>query len=324
VAPPPQQPAAPGVVGGVGIAAAAAVALVTRIVRRPFLVGAWTDVRVDPSVWGVAGASLLDFSVRAAYARAVEVRCATAGAPNGYEPGVGVRPRLWRRASGELAVGAAGLQEREAAQRARFQALPDEPMAAAAATPSSRGRRAAAPSMPPVPAWMRATAGARAHPLVRAAQAPPPRPSPLEDALLLYHRDRQSGGQQQPADGAHGRSVPALDDSFDPFAPRAGHEAAGRAWVAAYRRAAAPHLPRELRAFGWLLLHGGLHCGGSRTRGARMLRDCACPLVECRGPGAHWPGLPPGQGQMPQSGGADPRLPPVRGLRMAGLTHVLL
>lgn len=90
----------------------------------------------------------------------------------------------------------------------------------------------------------------------------------------------------------------ALDDAEDPFQPDPAEASAAKGWLAAYRRASAPHLPRELRVFAWKLLHGGLPCGGVRAHSAASREQCACPLPACRA----------GAGQ----------------LRVASLAHVLL
>jgi len=81
--------------------------------------------------------------------------------------------------------------------------------------------------------------------------------------------------------------VLALDDTVDPLRAIQSEAAAARSWQAAYRRAAAPHTPRELRVFAWRLLHGGLPCGGVRTRGATAREQCACVLPACRGDPSH-------------------------------------
>ena len=77
------------------------------------LLGPWTSVRVDPSVWCVAGSPLLQYTVRGAAVSMVQWRCRTAP---GWLPGGGVRPKLWGlvgASSGEAVVAdMAGRQKR--------------------------------------------------------------------------------------------------------------------------------------------------------------------------------------------------------------------
>jgi hypothetical protein len=57
-----------------------------------YLVGAWEDVQVDPSVWGFGEAGgVLRYTVKAATQRLLQLQCSSLP---GWVPGYGVRPRL--------------------------------------------------------------------------------------------------------------------------------------------------------------------------------------------------------------------------------------
>ena len=57
------------------------------------------------------------------------------------------------------------------------------------------------------------------------------------------------------------------------------------AWRAAYKHASDKRLPRQLRVFGWRILHAAVRVGGSRVYCAtseQELLDCCCRQPQCR------------------------------------------
>jgi hypothetical protein len=84
-----------------------------------FLVGAWADMKVDPSVWGLGIAvGVLQFKPKVATQRLLQHHCGQHHR-EGWVPGIGMRPRLWRNRLGAEAV-EDGLQEMEAALKRSF------------------------------------------------------------------------------------------------------------------------------------------------------------------------------------------------------------
>ena len=74
----------------------------------------WADLELEPSVWGTGAASLLDYTVKGATHRRVQLR-ASRQAPGWFALGVGCRPALWERPA-DLpgpAAAATGLQSAE-------------------------------------------------------------------------------------------------------------------------------------------------------------------------------------------------------------------
>ena len=59
-----------------------------------YLAGLWADAVLDPSVWGIGTTSLLDFTVKQACQRRIQLR-ALQEVPGWFVPGVGCRPALW-------------------------------------------------------------------------------------------------------------------------------------------------------------------------------------------------------------------------------------
>jgi len=238
-----------------------------------FLVGPFASVAVDPSVWGFGGGiGVLQFTVRHATQRLLQLQCARQLYP-GWEPGVGMRPRLWRDAQGREAP-AAGLRQLEAGQKRSFEAM----LAAGGVVGGSGGgssSSAADVSAFATPAqmaayhasWMDASPP-RLHPRQRVAAAA---------AAVTTQRQQQV---QQHAAG------PAVDDTWDPVLGfHTGRAICGRPWVAAYRRAAHKQLPRRLREFGWRLLHASTRVGARRMHVAPAgtpVAAFACQHQQCQ------------------------------------------
>ena len=100
-----------------------------------FLVGPWSAIRVDPSVWGLGfSMGVLQFTVKAATQRLLQHHCSRYHQV-GWVPGVGMRPRLWRNRLGAEAP-QEGLPEMEAALKRSFADMQQ----GGARSSSSRGR----------------------------------------------------------------------------------------------------------------------------------------------------------------------------------------
>ena len=85
-----------------------------------YLVGQWSSIRLDPSVWGFGFfMGILQYEVRAATQRLLQCQCA--GLP-GWVPGMGIIPRLWRTADGLLQP-QQGLSALEAGQKRSWQQM---------------------------------------------------------------------------------------------------------------------------------------------------------------------------------------------------------
>ena len=250
-----------------------------------YLVGKWSDVQVDPSVWGFGpDLGLLQYAVREATRRLVQLKCRS---QPGWVPGLGVRPRLWRDSEGCLAP-ATGLQQLEAKHKRKFAEL----LQGGFSTGNGRGassRITTADQMAAYDApWMH-DSPERQHVMQRVAAR--------EDAAA----ESQQTAWRQQQDLQH-VDAPAVDDTADPLArglPAAAD--ADEQWVGAYRRAADKRLPRSLRVFGWQLLHAAVFVGSSRVYAAANLPEllqCCCRQPQCQ------PTPPsPQQQHQPQGGG---------------------
>jgi hypothetical protein len=80
-------------------------------------------------------------------------------------------------------------------------------------------------------------------------------------------------------------SSPTHDDLQDPITQRMGPvDVSGHSWVAAYRRAGHNQMPRQLRVFGWKLLHAGVKVGARRMLSSRKREPVkfTCPAEQCQ------------------------------------------
>ena len=229
---------------------------------RLFLVGPWATIRVDPSVWGLGwDRGLLQFSVAAATLRLQQGQCSNRA---GWVPGVGQRPRLWRGGDGsELVPG--GLQQLEAGQKRCYADMLQgrSSRGGAGGDFSTEAQMAAYHA-----SWMDRSP-ARLLPQQRAA-----------NAAAVVTEQRQHQAEQE------GLPMPAVNDLADPLTGVEGDVAvAGHAWVAAYARLCNKQLPRQLRVFGWELLHGAVQVGARRMHAVRQdlaaLAACACCHLPC-------------------------------------------
>jgi hypothetical protein len=232
-----------------------------------FLVGPWSGIKVDPSVWGMGfSTSILQFRVKTATQRLLQHHCAQHHRA-GWVSGVGMRPRIWRDRAGVEDV-QQGLAELEAAQKRSF-----EDMLQGGTQGSSRGNGS-----------QRFSDAV----LLEAYHAPWMDPSPPRDlprqrvaaaaAVITVQRQQQVLQQLQ-------ISSPAHDDLQDPLTQQLGPvDTSSFSWVSAYRRAGHRRLPRQLRVFGWRMLHAGVKVGARRMVAAGRAEPCqfACQAQPCQ------------------------------------------
>jgi hypothetical protein len=267
-----------------------------------YLVGAWREVLVDPTVWCFGpGLSLLRYSVRAATQRLLQFRCRDRP---GWVRGYGIRPRTWRGEDGSLSP-AAALPQLEARQKRSFDDMMREGFSSSNLSRFSAEAAAAGTHA----IWMDPSP-ARLHPMQRAAAR--------EAAAGVLTAQRAA--QQLQCVGA-----PAVDDTVDPLvrgAPDPLPDDAG--WAAAYRRASFKRLPRSLRVLGWKMLHAALRFGGSRVYAARSMSDllaCCCRQPQC------WPQQQQQQQQVPgqpQVQGQQQREQQQEQYQLESLTHLFV
>ncbi|KAF8072703.1 Transposon TX1 [Scenedesmus sp. PABB004] len=237
--------------------------------RRWFLVGFWPDVRVDPSVWGLGhAATVMQFTVRGATLRLLQLRCAREVTPaGGWTPGVGCVPGLWRAGYGQ-ACPASAIARREAGQKRSW---------------AERQRAETPDPEPGLPAWQKVSPPRR-HVMERVGPA-------AAAAAAARREEHEQRREQQLEQRRTLVQEPAANDLVDPLTgatapPRAGERAEPPAWAACYARAQQARMPRALRHFGWSLLHGGVRVSGDRVfsyqRAAPELAELACPHPLCR------------------------------------------
>ncbi len=240
-----------------------------RIGSPIFLVGPWSDIKIDPSVWGLGfGVGVLQCTPKVATQRLLQHHCSQHHR-EGWVPGVGKRPRLWRNQQGAEAV-QEGLQEMEAAQKRSFQEMRNGSMQGSPSRRSSAAQQFSdavlleayhAPWMDPP--------RERELPRQRAAAAA---------AVITIQRQRQVQQQLQ-------IRSPAWDDMIDPITQHMGPvDTSSHKWVAAYQRVGHKQLPRSLRVFGWRLLHAGVQVGARRmlVSGSREPGQFICPAQQCQ------------------------------------------
>ena len=182
-----------------------------------------------------------------------------------------MRPRLWRNRLGAEAP-QHGLQELEASLKRTFEQLQQSSGAAntqGAGSSSQQFSDAALMAAYHAP-WMDPSRD-RELPRQRAAAAA---------AVVTEQRQQQLQQQQQ-------ISSPALNDLQDPITQHVGRSDVGEyRWLAAYQRAGHKQLPRQLREFGWRLLHAGVKVGARRmlSAGRQTTAQFTCPAQQCQAP----------------------------------------
>ena len=98
-----------------------------------YLVGAWADIQVDPTVWGIGDNALLTYEVKNGTARIIQWRCRSAP---GWVPGAGIRPKLWGPQGGSGPALVLAVEDIASRQKRRFEEL----ASAAGGSGSGRGR----------------------------------------------------------------------------------------------------------------------------------------------------------------------------------------
>jgi hypothetical protein len=203
-------------------------------------------------MWGIGFAvGVLQFRPKVATQRLLQHHCSQHHR-EGWVPGIGMRPRLWRnRLGAEDAQD--GLQEMEASLKRTFEQLQQDsvPGTSQGASSSSWLFSDAALMTAYHASWMDPSSE-RELPRQRAAAA----------AVVTVQRQQQLVQQQQ-------ISCPARNDLQDPVMLHMSRaDASSYRWVAAYKRAGHKQLPRRLREFGWRLLHAGVKVGARRMLSA--------------------------------------------------------
>lgn len=184
-------------------------------------------------------------------------------------PGIGMRPRLWRNRLGAEAP-QGGLQEMEASLKRTFEQMQQgsAPGNSQGAGSSSQMFSDAALMAAYHASWMDPSSP-RQLPRQRAAAAA---------AAVTVQRQQQQAHQQL-------ISSPAHNDLLDPVTQHMGRaDGSSYKWVAAYKRAGHKQLPRQLREFGWRLLHAGVKVGARRmlSAGRQAARQFVCPAQQCQ------------------------------------------
>lgn len=249
--------------------------------RRRVLLGPWTEVLVDPTVWGIGKLNLAQYTVRAATQRRVQLRAAVEY-PHFYRVGVGCRPVLWPlpAAVPGPAAAADGLQVLEL----RWASLHEEALRA----PRNGRRRAAEYEVELLP-----------------CQQPGKRPRlAVHERLLRRVQEeeerRQHGEVQRQHEGAQGGpAAPAAaaaaprgllqDDTVDAAAPVAATEeerAENRAVRAAWSRLRRAGLPREQYGLVYRIMHGSLYVNAFLCRiGVLPAAAAYCECADCQAAG---------------------------------------
>ena len=227
---------------------------------HPYLLGPWHSVWVDPNAWAVGGLPLTHYTVKSAARRLLLLSLCRSD--SSFVAADGHRPRLWHMGPGS---GLAGLEDRwRRVYAAKLRQLPAQLELDGGVEGRRVRRRPELPACPLyAPGWVH-QAQQRVHPYQRAALAAAASARAAADWL-----------QQAPCDAVDllGGRPGGVDH---PVAP----------WRKAYIALRAPRLDRQLRYFGWLLLHGALRCGacslswGGADNRAALFQECGC-LADC-------------------------------------------
>ena len=214
--------------------------------QQPYLVGPWCEVFVDPCVWA-CGPSLPLSAFTAKTARLRLVHLRMQRADPSFIPSSGVKPAAWRDGAQS---GVAAWEQRMVAAFVR-KASGCGPLASDA----SRVRPREELPLYEEP-WLHQLVE-RQHPLVRA----------------------QVRLQAQPASTGQHRQ----DDTVDGLVRGSSDKPWRRAYSGLWQ---APRLPRELRYFGWQLLHRALPCGAWRAavlerQHPELDQQCLCGAATC-------------------------------------------
>lgn len=220
----------------------------------PLLLGPWSHVQVDPSMWGHGKADLVAYTVKAATVRRVQLRALQMVASGWYAPGSGCRPKLWdpppSAAGGSVAR--SGLEQLEMRWRHSFDTAP------------AAGVRQG----------VRRPAAAEFEVGLLPCQRPGKRPR-------LGVWERVVGAQQLPPEPACARPQPVPpDDVRDAAAPGSPGSAERGLW----RELKQAELPREQYGTVYRILHGSLYVGALLCH-IRVLpkQQACCAHPACQG-----------------------------------------
>ena len=227
-----------------------------------YLVGPWSAVQVDPTVWGVGDNALLTYEVKNGTARIIQWQCRTA--PR-WVAGAGIRPKLWGTQGGSGPAGVAAVADIASRQKRRFEEL----ASAAGGSGAGRGRILVEDLAPLYHASWFDSSPPQLHVRQRVEG---------RDALVTQQRLAQKAQQDAIL-------FPLIDDTLDPIGSTAGADASP-AWCKAWQRAFHKRLPRPTRVFAWRLLHGALRCGGA-TAAFLPPGDPDLQGARCKNPGCN-------------------------------------
>ncbi|KAJ9518198.1 hypothetical protein QJQ45_010168 [Haematococcus lacustris] len=219
--------------------------------KEEWLLGPWDQVLLDPQVWGLGTTSILQFSVKRARARLLQLKQASSD-PR-YPPRGGLWPLLWgprplqeAGAASERAVGGDGLRVLEQ----RWQ----ESAAHAAERQAQRDRELEGRD---VGSWLVQERLGSPPPRWQAWRASPrQRPTPVDRAAV--QAQRQLEAQRQPRQA--GRRTRNRDVEGDPLTP-GRQDQSGQPCLEVWQELLDPTLRREHVVVAWRILHGSLMVG---------------------------------------------------------------
>ncbi len=238
---------------------------------RHVLLGPWSEVLVDPTVWGFGKLHLAQYTVRAATQRRAQLRAAVEY-PGFYSVGVGCRPALWPLPAAVPGPAAAdtGLQALEMRWAASHEM--------ALHAPHGQRRRAAEWEVALLPCQQ------------------PGKRQRLGVHERLQHRAEQEAERRQQGEALGGLAAPAApaaaprglpqDDTVDAAAPVAATpevRAEDRAVRAAWSRLRQAGLPREQYGLAYRIMHGSLYVNSFLCH-IRVLPAAAayCECADCQ------------------------------------------
>lgn len=225
-----------------------------------YLVGAWANIQVDPTVWGVGENALLTYEVKNGTARIIQWQCRSAP---GWVPGAGLRPKLWGPQAGAGPALVSAVQDIASRQKRRFEDL----VSAAGGSGSGRRNLVVADLAPLYHASWFDPSPPRLHVRQR-----------VDERAAAVTQQRLSQDAQQAA-----ILFPLLDDTLDPIGS-VDPAAASPPWSKAWQRASHKRLPRPTKVFAWRLLHGALRVGGG-TAAFLPPGDPSLQGARCQNPG---------------------------------------
>ncbi|KAJ9510793.1 hypothetical protein QJQ45_027577, partial [Haematococcus lacustris] len=219
--------------------------------KEEWLLGPWDQVQLDPQVWGLGTTSILQFSVKRARARLLQLKQASSD-PR-YPPRGGFWPLLWgprplqeAGAASERVVGGDGLRvleqrwQESAAHAAERQAQRDRELEGRDVGSWHVQERLGSPP----PRWQAWRA------------SPRQRPTPVDRAAVQAQRQLEALRQPRQA----GRRTRNRDVEGDPLTP-GRQDQSGQPCLEVWQELLDPTLRREHVVVAWRILHGSLMVG---------------------------------------------------------------